>query len=269
MPSKEQTTSGRIIGGCTLWARKSIDSDIFSKPDKWFKIWFYLVNRVNHSDNEQFRQGECHLTYELIMLKCKATKAQVDHCIRWLKKNQMLATRKATRGFIISIPNYKRYQDLNNYKSDSRGDLKAIQKRHRSDTINKNEKNEKNTPLPPNVTNGDNCQQETKYKGEFFEQFWAIYPRKVGKQKCRQIWKRLKPSAELVEQIIKAVQAYKRTDQWKEDNGKYIPHPATWLHQGRWEDEIDAKPEPQRGDPDWLPTEDEVDELFRQTGMKP
>jgi len=182
----------------------------------------------------------------------------------------MLATRKATRGFIISIPNYKRYQNISNYRSDSRGDLKATQKRHRSDTINKNEKNEKNTPLPPNVTDGDNCQQETKYKGEFFERFWAVYPRKVGKQKCRQIWKRLKPSAELTEQIIKAVQAYKRTDQWQEDNGKFIPHPATWLNQGRWEDEIAVKPEPQKGDPDWLPTDSEVpDEFFRQPGTKP
>jgi len=106
-------------------------------------------------------------------------------------------------------------------------------------------------------------------KGESFDRFWAIYPRKVGKQNCRHIWNRLKPSAELVEQIVTAVQAYKRTEQWQGANGKYIPHPSTWLNQARWEDEISTKPEPQKGDPDWLPTEAEVDELFRQTGIKP
>ena len=24
------------------------------------------------------------------------------------------------------------------------------------------------------------------------------------------------------------------------DNGQYIPNPATWLNQGRWEDELEA-----------------------------
>ena len=26
--------------------------------------------------------------------------------------------------------------------------------------------------------------------------------------------------------------------QWQRDNGQYIPHPATWLNQGRWDDEL-------------------------------
>ena len=27
-------------------------------------------------------------------------------------------------------------------------------------------------------------------------------------------------------------------DQWNRDNGQFIPHPATWLNQRRWEDEL-------------------------------
>lgn len=30
----------------------------------------------------------------------------------------------------------------------------------------------------------------------------------------------------------------KQTEQWKKDNGKYVPYPATWLNQERWTDEI-------------------------------
>jgi len=86
--------------------------------------------------------------------------------------------------------------------------------------------------------------------GELFKQFWTEYPRKVGRKKCRQIWDRLKPSAELTGQIVTAVRAYKRTDQWLKDNGSFIPHPSTFLNQARWEDELPTKPESQRGDPD-------------------
>jgi hypothetical protein len=30
----------------------------------------------------------------------------------------------------------------------------------------------------------------------------------------------------------------KTSAQWQKDNGQYIPNPATWLNQGRWDDEI-------------------------------
>ncbi|MBA7621572.1 hypothetical protein ES703_28936 [subsurface metagenome] len=103
--------------------------------------------------------------------------------------------------------------------------------------------------------------------GELFEQFWTVYPRKVGRKKCRKIWDRLKPSAELSGQIVTAVRAYRRTDQWLKDNGSFIPHPATWLNEARWEDDIPAKPEPQRGDPGWLPTEQEAQQIMRDSGL--
>lgn len=140
--------SKAVIGGCTLWARKTIDSAIFAKkPDKWFKIWFYIVSRVNHADNPQFKRGQGHLSYESIMLACGATKSQVDHSIRWFKNCQMCATRKATRGFIITVCNYDFYQNLQSYKSDSSGDSKATQKRHYKQECNNGDEIKKESHL--------------------------------------------------------------------------------------------------------------------------
>ena len=139
----------KINGGATIWARQTIDSDIFcNKPDKWFKIWFYLIAEVNHKDNKQFKRGSCFMRYEWIMKKTKANKNEIDHCIRWLKLAMMIATQKATRGFTLKVLNYNGYQSLENYKSDTKSDskseMKAKQKRNESDTINKNDKNNKN-----------------------------------------------------------------------------------------------------------------------------
>ena len=116
--------------GATVWARKTTTSDIFGKPDKWFKIWFYLVNQVNHKDIGRFKRGTGFMTYEMIMLATRATKSEVDHSFRWFRSCAMLATARATRGLHITILNYDLYQNLDNYKSDSSGDSKAIQKRH-------------------------------------------------------------------------------------------------------------------------------------------
>lgn len=131
--------------GATIWARQTIDSDIFYwKPDKWFKIWFFIVNKVNHTDNKLFKRGENLTTYKEIQNATKATKDQVDKFIRWAKEESMLTTRKTTRGMIISVLNYDKYQDLNHYRDDTESETKAKQKRNRSDTITNNDKNVKN-----------------------------------------------------------------------------------------------------------------------------
>lgn len=71
-----------------------------------------------------------------------------------------------------------------------------------------------------------------------FERFWSEYPRKVSKQTAIRSWNKIKPSDELAEKIIEAVSKHKQTEQWTKDGGQFIPHPATWLNQGRWDDEV-------------------------------
>src|SRR5687767_431959 len=69
-----------------------------------------------------------------------------------------------------------------------------------------------------------------------FDQFWACFPRKVGKLAAQKIWNRLKPDDELVGQMLTAIGWQRATRQWREG---YVPHPKTWLSQGRWMDEPD------------------------------
>lgn len=79
-----------------------------------------------------------------------------------------------------------------------------------------------------------------------FDKFWQAYPKKVSKKQAQKSWKKINPSLELFEKILKALEMVKQTEQWEKDNGKFIPYPATWLNQERWTDEIkmmqDIKP---------------------------
>lgn len=77
-----------------------------------------------------------------------------------------------------------------------------------------------------------------------FDQFWQAYPKKVGKQAARKAFHRAKAP---VETLLRAIARQKRSDQWSRDGGRFIPNPATWLNQGRWEDELPkAAPMPQQ-----------------------
>lgn len=72
---------------------------------------------------------------------------------------------------------------------------------------------------------------------ERFSAFWKAYPRKSGKGGARKSWNRIAPTQELFEKIMAALEAAKSCEQWRKDNGQYIPYPATWLNQERWDDD--------------------------------
>lgn len=138
----------KLNEGATIWARQTVDSEIFYyKPDKWFKIWFYIVNKVNHKDTRLFKRGTNLITYREIREATKATKNQIDKFIRWAKETTMIETRKTTRGMVVTVKNYNTYQDLSNYERDIRDDttddLQTKWRRNGDDTINKNDKNER------------------------------------------------------------------------------------------------------------------------------
>jgi hypothetical protein len=67
-----------------------------------------------------------------------------------------------------------------------------------------------------------------------FEKFWESYPRKTGKGAARNAWAKAKlPEIDL---ILSALHKAKKSPDWLKERGAYIPHPATWLNQCRWED---------------------------------
>jgi len=74
-----------------------------------------------------------------------------------------------------------------------------------------------------------------------FDLFWSLYPRKIGKGAAELAWKKIKPDATLQARIIQAVKAQCKSEQWRRDQGQFIPHPATWLNGKRWEDEVEVK----------------------------
>jgi hypothetical protein len=76
--------------------------------------------------------------------------------------------------------------------------------------------------------------------GAGFSAFWAAYPRKVGKDAAFRAFQKHAPTAALVETMLRALTRQRQTVQWRKDDGQFIPHPATWLNQGRWQDEPDA-----------------------------
>lgn len=93
------------------------------------------------------------------------------------------------------------------------------------------------TPMSsdPSVDPSENNLSSSEVRDRFAE-FWAAYPRKVGKRDAEAVFGRLvrraaAPSQQTLLDAIALLVAEGR-------EMRFIPHPGTWLRQGRWEDEI-------------------------------
>lgn len=67
-----------------------------------------------------------------------------------------------------------------------------------------------------------------------FAEFYLIYPRKVGKEAARKAFEKAAKSTE-PEVIIEGARRFAADPNLPEK--QFIPHPATWLNAGRWDDE--------------------------------
>lgn len=90
----------------------------------------------------------------------------------------------------------------------------------------------------------EKAKEKGRGAGEGFSVFWENYPNKIGKGAAEKSWSKLNPSQDLVDKIIQAVTVQKRSVQWNRNGGQYIPGPAVWLNQKRWEDDLEIQTGP-------------------------
>lgn len=104
------------------------------------------------------------------------------------------------------------------------------------------EKHRRSVGKTPNLyIDSNTIDSNTNNIDQGFEKFWRAYPRKVGKKTAERVWLKIKPDDALLVKMVSSIEKHKKTRQWAESGGIYIPHPTTWLRAERWEDEIQQK----------------------------
>jgi hypothetical protein len=67
-----------------------------------------------------------------------------------------------------------------------------------------------------------------------FNEFWDVYPKKVGKEAARKSWIKEYPK---IQTVLNTLRWQIESDAWQKQDGQFIPNPATYINQGRWADE--------------------------------
>jgi len=83
--------------------------------------------------------------------------------------------------------------------------------------------------------------EEKDKSKESFTLFWNKYPKKVAKIDAEKAWNKINPNNGTFQEIMTALEKFKKSEQWIQENSAFIPYPASWLNGRRWEDETNDK----------------------------
>lgn len=87
----------------------------------------------------------------------------------------------------------------------------------------------------PEESRGETEQNRTA-RADLFNSFWKAYPKKTAIDAARKAFDKRKPDAEMLSQMLQALETQSASPAWTKDGGQFIPNPATWLNGGRWQD---------------------------------
>ena len=204
---------------------------------EWYKksemvhLFCHLLILANHKNNKwqgvEIKRGQLLTGLNTLNNETGISIQTLRTCIKKLKSTNEITIKSTSKYSIVTILNYDTYNDIeiltnNQINKQTNNQLTIDQQSINNQlTTNKNDKKEKNDNKIINIS---------------FDIFWNLYDKKVGdKTKCKKKWSNLKDDVR--EEIIQIL------PEWlKQFNDKqYQPHPATFLNQQRWNDEIKIK----------------------------
>jgi len=215
--------------------RQILDSRLWSGPDSVLKVAIYLLLSCNHEQKFyrmiSIKRGQCIRSAVQISEACGMSRKVVRRALDilekdgFLKKSYPFGSKQVS---MLSICKYGTYQGERE-KEGQGGSQGGTHQRAKEVPTNKKVITKKN---------------ENK-EHPLFNEFWKVYPNKTGKAKAETAFiKALKKTTDEI--IMSAVKLNAISNQqWLKDNGQFIPMPATWLNQERWDDEIQTNEKPQ------------------------
>lgn len=169
-------------------------------------------------------RGECFPSQVTLAEDACVSERTVRDSLRWLQDHGYIE--------IVSRPNTSNFYIITAMKEEDMD--RPANSAAEGDNISKIDfsKRKSNTTYPANSAG--------RVDDPFFLSFWQAYPRRIGKGEARVAFaKACRKDDPNV--IVQAAIAYAKHCDEMNIEPQYRPHPATWLNQERWEDDLEGE----------------------------
>lgn len=203
--------------------RKVLENPIVCKDGDHLAVWVYLLLDATHKERYELfggrkillQPGQTVTGRKKIAKALNVSESKIQRIIKLFESEQQIEQQTSSKNRLITVVNWQDYQS-----SEQQIEPQVNNKRTTSEHIQECNKGISNI------------------YAQKFDQFYSNYPKKIAKQAALKAWQKLKPDDALMDKIMQGLERWKQSDSWLKDNGQYIPYPATWINQRRWEDEI-------------------------------
>ena len=207
------------------------------KPFSKGQAWIDLIMMANHKDSKVLFNGEVVevkrgslVTSQLkLMERWGWGKTRLRTFLGQLKTELMIELKTNQKQTTITIVNYGVYQLPQTTDQPTAKPLTDQQPNTNNKYNNINNNNNPPTPL----REGD---------GVSFEAFFSAYPKKTEKSKAEKIFKEKNFNQRQFDWVMRVLEEDKRSDQWKRENGRYIPKACNWLENNMYDRELKETP---------------------------
>lgn len=207
--------------------------------DFHFRLWACLITYVDDYGRGDARaaiiKGRC------FPLRDKVTVKDIESGLQALSESDCIRLYRVNGEQYLYFPNWSKHQSIRNqkskYPSPDEADCSPDTSEDNCMQLNSIDCKSSRNPIQSESNPNPNPNPKTDAIASMFARFWTAYPRHEAKQTALKAFTKINPDEALLETMLSAIARFKETAQWQEDGGQYVPHPATWLNQRRWEDE--------------------------------
>jgi len=224
-------------------SKRQTDTDKWEKrfmrtlPSKYKLLWLYVCDKCDHA-------GIWHVNLDMASMLLNEEINEEEALGHF--GDRVIQFDDGEKWFLPGFVDFQYAEDL---QEDNRVHKSVIQRLKRyglwieGEGIIRDDDSKNKTHIRalegPKEKEKEKEKEKTKEKEGRFESFWKAYPKKYSKGQAEKVWRRLKPSEQLIAKILQAVERAKTSEKWRKDSGQFIPYPATWLNAKGWEDEVE------------------------------
>lgn len=214
---------------------------IASLSDFEFRVWVALITLA-----DDYGRGDARTAIikgRAFPLRESVTQKNIDTALHSLASKNCVSLYSVGGRPYFCFPTWSEHQRVRTRTSKYPGPEESDRSEHSAESCGNSPQLAADCGLNPiqsesNPNQNQNPNTTARARGDgAFDRFWVEYPKKVGKGQAQKAFSKVSVP---VETLIEAVQRQRNSVQWQKDGGQYIPNPATWLNQRRWEDDLDS-----------------------------
>lgn len=212
---------------------RSLTEKGYYKDSSYVHLWVHLLMKATYQDKEYLfnnkieylKPGQCITGRFSLSRETGIQASKIERILKCFESEHQIEQQTTNKFRIITILNWSEYQQ-NEQQSEQQVNNQRTTSEQPVNTNNKEKKDKK--------------ENKEIYTSEFL-QFYSAYPKHIGKEPAWKAWQKRNGDLPDIKTLLQKIENQKNTENWKKENGAFIPHPATWLNNARWEDEVIVK----------------------------